>query len=368
MALKILAPASSLEDVRRLIRAGADEFYAGLLTEEVLSRYTNVFSLNLRQVVQANFRTHPDIRNAMDLAHEHGKPFFVAFNAHYMDDQVSLVLEQSERLISAGVDALIVGDIGLFYTLREAFPACDLHLSTTAGTFNTETARFFEGKGASRVILPRGLTLAEIDRIQGGLARVRFEVFILSERCLFTNAHCHWEHSQYEAHRGPVYRAWQGVRKRVPLDELPAGMGLARRVAGKVQERMIQTYGPPCFARYEAELLDENRRIVRTETSFFLQNDFTAFRDACGACAVYDLHGMANVESLKIVGRNHPVSKKEKDTRMLREVLNLLESGPAREDFTREARRIREHHYPGMCEEKYCYYPSPPDEATKPRT
>jgi len=367
MALKILAPASSLEDIRRLIKAGADEFYAGLLTEEVLSRYTNVFSLNLRQVATANFQNYQDIQHAIGLAHDHGKPFFVAFNAHYMDDQVSVVLEQAERLITAGVDALIVGDIGLTYSLREKFPACDLHISTTAGTLNAEAARFFEDKGASRVILPRGLTLEEIDRLQAGLTRVRFEVFVLSERCLFTNAHCHWEHSQYEAQQGPVYRAWKGVKKRVPLDELPAGMTFARKVTRNVQERMIQKYGPPCFARYEADLVDENHQIVRTETSFFLQNEFDAFRDACGACAVYDLHGMKNVESLKIVGRNHPASKKVKDTKMLRELLTLLETGPARVDFVREAGRVREHYYPGMCEEKYCYYPSPQNAATKQR-
>jgi collagenase-like PrtC family protease len=359
MALKILAPASSLEDIRRLIQAGADEFYAGLLTEEVVSRYTNVFSLNLRQVAGANFRSFRDMEDAIGLAHAHGKDFFAAFNAHYMDDQVSVVLEQAERLITSGVDALIVGDIGLFYTLRKRFPDCSLHVSTTAGVFNAESARFFEERGASRVILPRGLTLAEIDRLQAGLARVRFEVFILSERCLFTNAHCHWEHSQYEAKQGPVHRAWQGVRKRVPLDELPAGMTFARKVTQKVQERMIRKYGPPCFAQYEAELHDEQQGTVRAEKPFFLQNFFDAVRDACGACAVYDLHAMKNVESLKIVGRNHPVSKKVKDTTMLREILNLLESGPPREEFLREARRIREHHYPGMCEERFCYYPSP---------
>jgi len=357
MALKILAPASSLDDIRRLSAAGADEFYAGLLTEEVLARYTNVFSLNLRQVAGANFRSHAAIGEAIGLAHERGKPLFVAFNAHYMDDQVPRVLEQAGRLIAAGADGLIVGDIGLFWTLRERFPDCGLHVSTTAGVFNAQAARLFEERGAARVILPRGLTLAEMDRLQAGVSRVRFEVFILSERCLFTNAHCHWEHSQYEARPGPVYRAWQGVRKRVPLDELPAGMTWARKATRGVQERMIRRHGPPCFARYEAEFVDEQQGAARTETPFFLQNTFEAFRDACGACAVYDLHRMKNVESLKIVGRNHPAAKKVKDTRMLREVLRLLDAGPAREEFLREARRIRERFYPGMCAEKYCYYP-----------
>ncbi len=358
MALKILAPVSNLEDIRALARAGADEFYAGLMTQDVIEKYTNVFSLNLRNVAAANFQSYREMEKAVKVSHERGKPFHAAFNAHYLDDQVPVVLEQIERLLRMKVDALIVGDIGLFTTLRREFPEAVLHASTTAGTLNAETARLFEERGAHRVILPRGLTVPEIRRLQEGFSRIRFEIFILSERCLFTNAHCQWEHSQYEAQQGPVHRAWQGVKRWLPLEEPAADQTMTRKLTGLVQEQMIRRYGPPCFAEYEAELYDEHGP-VRVKKPFLLQGPFQAFRDACGVCAVYDLNEMENVSTLKIVGRNHPTAKKVKDTVLLHEVLGLLKKGPDRETFRRETRKIRERHYPGMCEEAFCYYPDP---------
>ncbi len=95
----------------------------------------------------------------------------------------------------SGVDALIVTDINLLARLSEARLHAQLHVSSVAATLNVEAIRFLLDLGPSRVILPRSLTLAEIESITrevGG--EVEIEVFVLNDGCAFEEGFCATTH------------------------------------------------------------------------------------------------------------------------------------------------------------------------------
>ena len=83
---------------------------------------------------------------------------FACIQAHLLSCRAAARLpEHLERLHDAGVDALIVADLGAFTMAGKYAPRCERHISTQASICNYETARAWHDLGASRVILAREL-------------------------------------------------------------------------------------------------------------------------------------------------------------------------------------------------------------------
>jgi putative protease len=98
----------------------------------------------------------------------------------------------SRLLREMGIGALIVADLGLLMALAEAGHAKQLHLSSLATSTNAASSRFYKTLGVSRIILPRHLTLAEMERcVIGGL---EFEAFIINDGCVFEEGLCATSH------------------------------------------------------------------------------------------------------------------------------------------------------------------------------
>ena len=79
--------------------------------------------------------------------------------------------------------------------------------------------------------------------------------------------------------------------------------------------------------------------------------------EACGLCALYDLHRMG-IESVKIVGRGTGRERKEWAVGTVRGLLDWMEEGrPGREEFCSEARRLYRERFPRGCRATLCYFP-----------
>ena len=105
------------------------------------------------------------------------------------------VLDEIEKLIEALSaldslpDALIVSDPGVIMMCRQHLGSIPLHLSTQTGTCNYLSARFWQGQGITRIVLPREMTLEEVAAFNKKVT-VETELFVHGAMCVSISGRC----------------------------------------------------------------------------------------------------------------------------------------------------------------------------------
>lgn len=356
--MKILAPVNNLKEVEPLITAGADEFYCGVMPLDWRKRYTNIASLNRREWATANLTGYAQLREIVDKAHLHKVRVNLALNALYTEGQYPLLLECVQEAQKIKIDAFIVADLGLLLTLKKMATGVELHISTGATTFNTETARFYQELGAQRIIFPRHLRIDEMRQIASDCPDIAFEAFVLNSGCKNIDGFCTFHHGVNETLYG---RLWN-LPKKLNFDRIFLNMvrRLPRKLASSLKADMFGV-DSACLLNYRVSCSNattENggaskTRAVRTVASSF---NFLSGVDTCGACALMALNQIG-VHGVKIVGRNYSTDKKVKDVTFLKAVLSFLEGQEtSREAFVSKVKNEYKKIYSFSCEE-LCYYP-----------
>ena len=135
--------------------------------------------------------TPEELREAVRFAHSHGVRVHCTINTMPRNDEVSRLPEHLELLNDAGVDALIVADLGAFTLAGKYASNCQRHISTQASICNYETARSWYDLGASRVILARELSLEEIRIIREKTPEdLEIEAFVHGAMCVSYSGRC----------------------------------------------------------------------------------------------------------------------------------------------------------------------------------
>ena len=174
---ELLAPAGDMERLRMAVLYGADAVYlAGT-------------SFGMRAFA-GNF-TPDEMREAVRFAHEHDVRVHVTINTMPRNDEIVHLPAHLEMLQDAGVDALIVADMGAFTMAGKYAPACERHISTQASIANYVTANAWYDLGAKRVILARELSLEDIREIrQKTPADLEIEAFVHGAMCVSYSGRC----------------------------------------------------------------------------------------------------------------------------------------------------------------------------------
>ena len=178
-------------EVGPLLDAGADEFYCGLAPARWQEKFGPAWP-NRRHPQSAGVPNEQVLEEMVAAAGT--APVHVALNSpHYPAGAVEMLAEFGGHLLQdIGISALIVADMGLLMALVEAGHAGQLHLSSLATSTNAAGSRFFRSLGISRIILPRHLTLVEIEQcVTGGMD---FETFIINDGCVFEEGLCATTH------------------------------------------------------------------------------------------------------------------------------------------------------------------------------
>jgi len=150
--LELLSPAGDMERLKMAVLYGADAVYlAGT-------------SFGMRSFA-GNF-TPEELPAAVKFAHDHGVKCHVTVNTMPRNDEIALLPDYLQQLDDAGVDALIVADLGAFTLAGKYAPHCQRHISTQQSIANYECAQAWYDLGASRVVLARELNLEEIRTIR----------------------------------------------------------------------------------------------------------------------------------------------------------------------------------------------------------
>ena len=135
--------------------------------------------------------TPEELPEAVAFAHRHGVRVHCTINTMPRNEEIARLPEHLERLADAGVDALIVADLGAFTMAGKYAPRCQRHISTQASICNYETARAWYDLGASRVILARELSLDEIRTIREKTPEdLEIEAFVHGAMCVSYSGRC----------------------------------------------------------------------------------------------------------------------------------------------------------------------------------
>ena len=175
--LELLSPAGDLEQLAMSVLYGADAVYlAGT-------------SFGMRSFA-GNFSPE-DLPKAVAFAHSHGVKVHVTVNTMPRNDEIAQLPAYLEQLDSAGVDALILADLGAFTLAGKYAPRCQRHISTQQSIANYECAQAWFDLGASRVVLARELGLEEIRTIRQKVdPKLEIETFGHGAMCVSYSGRC----------------------------------------------------------------------------------------------------------------------------------------------------------------------------------
>ncbi len=174
----LLAPAGDRECARAAVENGADAVYFGV---EVL---------NARLRAQ-NFR-EDELPDLLALLHRRGVQGFLTLNTLVFAEELAAAERLVRRAVEAGVDALIVQDLGLCRLVRRLSPDVPLHASTQMTVTSAAGARLAARLGCSMVTLARELSLEELASLAAALgpAGPRLEVFVHGALCVSYSGRC----------------------------------------------------------------------------------------------------------------------------------------------------------------------------------
>ena len=175
--LELLSPAGDMERLKMAVLYGADAVYlAG--TDFGMRAFAGNFSPE-------------ELPQAVKFAHDHGVKAHVTVNIMPRNDEIAQLPAYLEKLDDAGVDALIVADLGAFMLAKKHAPHCELHISTQQSIANYECAQSWFDLGASRVVLARELNLEEIRTIRQRVdPRLEIETFGHGAMCVSYSGRC----------------------------------------------------------------------------------------------------------------------------------------------------------------------------------
>ncbi len=171
--IELLAPAKNLECGIAAIDHGADAVYIG--APKFGARAAAVNSLE-------------DIAALVEYAHLYNAQIYVTVNTILKDEELQETEKMIWALFRAGVDALIVQDMGI---TGLNLPPIPLHASTQMDNRTVEKVRFLADAGFRQVVLARELSLREISKIHEACPDVPLEIFVHGALCVSYSGQCY---------------------------------------------------------------------------------------------------------------------------------------------------------------------------------
>ena len=292
---ELLCPAGDMEKLKMAVLYGADAVYLGGT------------SFGMRSF--AGHFDRDELPEAVRYAHSHGVRAHVTVNTMPRNEETAKLPEYLRSLDAAGVDALIVADLGVFTMAGKYAPNCERHISTQQSIANYACAQAWYDLGAQRVVLARELSLPEIREIRARVPeKLELETFCHGAMCVSYSGRCL----------------------------------LSNYMTGRDSNR--GECAQPC--RYQYALMEEKRPgeyfpVFEDEKGTYIMNS----RDMCMIDHLDDLMD-AGIDCLKIEGRAKSAYYAAIVTGAYRHVLDDLEAGRAPDPVWRdEVEHVSHRHY-----------------------
>ena len=312
--MNTLVPVNDRAYLGRYARAGGDEFYVGFHDEAWHARFGRAADLNRMTsfLDQANPYSFEEVLSIADEVRALDRRLYVTFNANaYSRAQLDFLFGYFERLREAGAAGVIV-------SVPEAVEAAadsglEVVASTMCGVYNAQIACVLRDLGCTRVIVPRDVSLGEVECIMRAVPGLEYEVFLMRNGCIFSDCYCLGRHFKG---RNALCFDVRDVRREFFVE------------------------GPPALAQAARENNGAYGRFHRA---------------ACGLCAVWRFERMG-VSAAKIVGRS------DDSECILRDIETIRRNVEIARDCGSEREFLSRMHVPperaAACGEGLnCYYP-----------
>lgn len=297
--MKILVPFNDKEKLDQFIEAGAEEFYLGFYDPAWFEKFGKYSDINRmsgfeRIANKYNFDKAADIIQTISDKEQSG---FITMNANcYSKDEVDYIKEHYlPALKEAGAEGIIVSDINLAREISRF--GLNPVASTMCGIYNEDIARAYMKAGMKRLIVPRDLSLEEIQNIKNAVPEAQFEVFFMRNGCVFSDCYC---------------------------------LGMHRSECGATCSFVRDHYKTFMTKRHS---FDDRQKIDKNN---MLYNE-NFHQETCGMCALYRLKEIG-VGSLKIVGRSDKPDYIFDDIKLIKENMRIADEVSSEEEFLREMR------------------------------
>ena len=183
---ELLAPAGDWDCARAAVENGADAIYFGL----------DKFNARMRA---QNF-TGADLPKLMEFLHRRGVGGYVTLNTLVFENELADAEKYLRTMIAAGVDAVIVQDVGICRLIRQLSTDFPIHASTQMTITSAAGMEFARELGCNLVVLARECSLAEIEKIRAAgeaisspatrHASLPLEVFVHGALCVAYSGQC----------------------------------------------------------------------------------------------------------------------------------------------------------------------------------
>lgn len=172
---EILAPAGTMAAMQAAVAAGADAIYFGLERHNARERATNFTLARLPEIMAG--------------LHLRGVKGYVTFNTLIYESELEDAEAMLRAIASAGVDAVIVQDIGVARMVQRLCPTLHVHASTQMTITDAASAEVARSLGVKRAILARELSAADIARLAKDTS-LELEVFVHGALCVAYSGQC----------------------------------------------------------------------------------------------------------------------------------------------------------------------------------
>ncbi len=174
---ELLSPAGDPERLQMAVRYGADAVYLAGKSYGMRAKCGNFSNEELRQTVA--------------FCHSRNVKVYVAANVLARTGEIRQMPPFFELCQELGVDAFILGDLGVFKTAERYAPRVERHISTQMGIVSADTAKAWYDLGAARVVLARELSFPEIIDIRENIPKeLEIEAFVHGAMCVSFSGRC----------------------------------------------------------------------------------------------------------------------------------------------------------------------------------
>ena len=175
--LELLSPAGSPQIARAVINAGANAIYFGGDRFGARAYAANFSAKEGEEIIR--------------YGHLHGVKSYLTINTLLKNTEVERSLyDYAKAYYEAGVDGILVQDLGVFGLLKDSFPGLGLHASTQMTVSNIYGARFLQEQGFERLVVSREVSIAEMARIHES-CQADLEAFVHGALCVCYSGQCY---------------------------------------------------------------------------------------------------------------------------------------------------------------------------------
>ena len=315
--MKILTPLNSINNLGTLIKNGANEFYCGFYDNKWEAKFGEHSGINRMSEFKdrANSFTFEALIKLNQKINELGGSLFLTINSlGYSEQQYSFIdSKYFKRLKTLNIGGVIVSDHKVAKLAQSN--GISAVASTICGVYNSDIANYYLDLGVKRIILPRDLSLRDIDEITKKLPGVEFEVFLMRNGCIFSDSHC---------------LSFHGI----------AGGSLCT-VLRKSEKKL-----------YNLNEDFESKNMMAWNNLVYC----SAYHiHACGLCAIYRLIQFG-ITAVKIVGRSEPGEQISEDVALVSKNIGIAKKCTSENEYLRKM--IFPKNRDLICSKALsCYYP-----------